>query len=584
MFTTSSRALLVIGTMALSVACGGGPAAPTAPAPSAAPAAPAAPAAGTFDVIIANGRVVDGTGAPWFRADIGITGDRITALGNLADATATTRIDAAGQVVAPGFIDLLGQSEFNVLVDPRAASKITQGITTEITGEGGSIAPVSDRMMADRKASYDHFKIAQDWRSLDEYFARLEKSTAAINVGTFVGSGGLRDYVVGKEDRPATPDELTKMKALVAEAMEDGALGLSSSLQYIPNRFSSTAELVELAKVAAGHGGIYITHQRSDGNQVFESVDEVLAIAERANIPAEIWHLKTAYKANWGKMTEVLRRIEAARAKGLRVSANIYPYDRASNGLDACLPVWVREGGTDAMLTRLADPATRARVKREMDDPNAPFENQWYGSGGPAGVMLSTVLDPSLRKYEGLNFVEIGKAMGKDPRDAAIDLVIADKANSDVIISIMKESDVVEVMRTPWVSFDTDSGARAVDGPLSESKSHPRAWGTFTRVLGKYVREDGVLTLEEAVRKATSQAAIRVGLTDRGLVRPGMAADLVVFDPATVKDLATFEQPSQYSAGMNYVLVNGRAVVAKGVITAERPGRALRGPGYRPNR
>jgi N-acyl-D-amino-acid deacylase len=341
---------------------------------------------------------------------------------------------------------------------------------------------------------------------------------------------------------------------------------------------------VALAKTAAAAGGIYITHQRSEGNKVFESVDEVLTIAEQADIPAEIWHLKTAYKANWGKMPEVLRRIEAARARGVRVSANIYPYDRASNGLDACLPVWVREGGTDAMLTRLQDPAVRARVKREMDDPNAPYENQWYGSGGPAGVMLSTVLDPSLRQYEGMNFVEIGKAMGKDPRDAAIDLVIADKAQSDVIISIMREDDVVAAMKTPWVSFDTDSGARAEDGPLSQSKSHPRSWGTFTRVLGKYVREDGVLTLEDAVRKATSQAAIRVGITDRGLVRPGMFADLVVFDPATVKDLATFEQPTKYSTGMRDVLVNGRAVVRNGAITDERPGRPLRGPGYRGNR
>ncbi|HUU33796.1 MAG TPA: D-aminoacylase [Vicinamibacterales bacterium] len=577
MFTTFSRALAALSaTVALSAACGGAPPAPAAPAQPGTSAA-----AQTFDVVIANGRVIDGTGAPWFRADIGITGDRITALGNLSAAQATTRIDAAGQVVAPGFIDLLGQSEFNVLVDARAASKITQGITTEITGEGVSIAPVSDQMIADRKASYDHFQIAQDFHSLGEYFARLTTAPAAINIGTFVGSGGLRDYVVGKEDRPATSEELARMKTLVAEAMVDGALGLSSSLQYIPNRFSSTDELVELAKVAAEHGGIYITHQRSEGNQVFESVDEVLAIAERADIPAEIWHLKTAYKANWGKMTEVLRRMEAARAKGLRVSANIYPYDRASNGLDACLPVWVREGGAGAMITRLKDPATRARVKRDMDDANAPFENQWYGSGGPAGVMLSTVLDPSLRKYEGMNFVEIGTAMGKDPRDAAIDLVIADQANSDVIISIMRESDVVEAMRTPWVSFDTDSGARAEDGPLSESKSHPRAWGTFTRVLGKYVRDDGVLTLEEAVRKATSQAAIRVGITDRGLVRPGLFADLVVFDPATVKDLATFEQPNKYSTGINYVFVNGRAVVAQGVITAARPGRALRGPGYR---
>ncbi len=563
-----------LAALVLSAACGRTPQVPALSA-----VAPAAQAR-TFDVIIANGRVVDGTGAPWFRADVGITGDRITAMGNLSSARAVTRIDAEGQVVAPGFIDLLGQSEFNLLVDSRAASKITQGITTEITGEGVSIAPVNDAMRADRKASYEFFTIAQDWRTLDEYFARLAKATTAINVGTFVGSGGLRDYVIGKEDRVATADEMAKMKALVDAAMADGALGLSSSLQYIPNRFSTTDELVELAKVAAAHGGIYITHQRSEANKVFESVDEVLAIAERANIPTEIWHLKTAYKANWGKMTEVLRRIDAARAKGLRVSANIYPYDRASNGLDACLPVWVREGGTDAMLTRLQDPDIRARVKRDMDDPNAPFENQWFGSGGPAGVMLSSVLDPALRTYEGMSFDAIGKAMGKDPRDAAIDLVIADKAESSVIISIMRESDVVEAMRTSWVSFDTDSGARAEDGPLSASKSHPRAWGTFTRVLGKYVRQDGVLTLEEAVRKMTSQAAIRVGITDRGLVRPGMMADLVVFDPATVADVATFERPNRYSIGVRHVFVNGKAVVANGAITNERPGRALRGPGY----
>jgi len=555
---------------------------PTPPATTTTPTQPPAAAAPTrFDVVIANGRVVDGTGAPWFRGDIGITGDRIAAIGNLSAAQAGTRIDASGLVVAPGFIDLLGQSEFNVLVDSRAASKITQGITTEITGEGVSIAPVNDQMLADRKASYDFFKVVHDWRTLAEYFTRLERSTAAINVGTFVGSGGLRDYVIGKADRPATADEITRMQALVADAMREGALGVSSSLQYIPNRFSSTDELVALAKSAAEHGGIYITHQRSEGNRVMESLDEVITIAERADIAAEIWHLKTAYRANWGKMPEAIRKLEAARARGLRVSANIYPYDRASNGLDACLPVWVREGGTAAMLERLQDPATRARVKRDMDDPNAPFENQWYGSGGPAGVMLSSVLDPTLRKYEGMNFVEIGKAMGKDPRDAAIDLVIADQAESSVIISIMREDDVVTAMRTPWVSFDTDSGARAEDGPLSESKSHPRAWGTFTRVLGKYVREDGVLTLEEAVRKATSQAAIRVGLADRGLLRAGMAADVVVFDPATVKDEATFTQPNRYSTGMRHVFVNGQRVVADGAITAARPGRALRGPGYR---
>lgn len=564
---------------ALSMACG----TPPAPAPaSRVPDVRARPE--RFDVVIAHGRVVDGTGAPWFSADVGISGDEITAIGDLHDAQAALRVDASGLIVAPGFIDLLGQSEFNVLVDNRVASKITQGVTTEITGEGDSIAPVNERMIASRKASYEFFKVPQDFRTIAEYFDRVTARQSAVNLGTFVGSGGLRSYVVGQDDRKATGDEIAAMQKLVAQAMAQGALGVSSSLQYIPNRFSSTEELVALAKTAAASHGIYITHQRSEGNKVFESIDEVLAIAEQANIPAEIWHLKTAYKANWGKMTEVLRRLDAARAKGLRVSANIYPYDRASNGLDACLPVWVREGGTEPMLKRLADPATRARVKRDMDDPNAPFENQWYGSGGPAGVMLSSVLDPSLRKYEGMNFVEIGQAMGKDPRDAAIDLVIADKANSDVIISIMRESDVVEAMKTPWVSFDTDSGARATDGPLSESKSHPRAWGTFTRVLGKYVREDHVLTLEDAVRKMTSQAAIRVGLTDRGLLRAGMAADLVVFDAATVKDLATFAAPNQYSAGVKHVFVNGKAVVTNGAITAARPGQVLRGPGYRPGR
>ena len=536
-------------------------------------------AAASYDLILGNGRVVDGTGAPWFRADVAIRADRIAAIGNLKDAQAPQRIDATGLVVAPGFIDLLGQSEFNVLVDNRVASKITQGITTEITGEGASIAPVSDRMVTESKGPYEHFKVTHDWRSLAEYFARIDRSKSAVNIGTFVGSGGLRDYVIGKADRPATDAELTEMKRLVAQAMEQGALGVSSSLQYVPNRFASTAELVELAKVAASYGGIYITHQRSEGNKIFESLDEVFTIAEQADIPAEIWHLKTAYKANWGKMPEVLRRIDAARGRGLRVSANVYPYNRASNGLDACLPIWAREGGTDALLNRLKDPATRERIKQDMDDPNAPFENQWYGSGGPAGVMLSSVLKPELRKYEGMNFVEIGKAMGKDPRDAAMDLVIADQAESSVIISIMNEDDVRAVMRHPIVSFDTDSGARAEDGPLSESKSHPRAWGTFTRILGHYVRGEQLLPLEEAVRKMTSQAATRVGLLDRGVLRPGFFADITVFDPATVKDEATFEVPNKYSTGVRHVLVNGRAVVSDGKITAERPGRPLHGPG-----
>ena len=538
---------------------------------------------GRFDVLIRNGRIVDGTGAPWFRGDVGINGDRIAAVGSLAGASATTTIDARNLVVAPGFIDLLGQSEFNVLVDGRAASKILQGVTTEVTGEGSSIAPVNDRLIQDTKALSEHFGVVQDWRTLADYFRRLEtRSRPAINMATFVGAGGIRNYVVGKDDRPATPAELEQMKQLVAAAMEQGALGLSSSLQYVPDRFASTNEIVELAKVAAKYGGIYFTHQRSESGRVFESLDEVITISREAGIPAEIWHLKTAYKSNWGKMAEVLSRMERARASGIDITANQYPYPRASNGLDACLPLWVREGGLEKMIVRLKDPAQRERIRKEMEDPNVTeWENQWYGSGGGDGVMLAAVLNPELQKYQGMTMTQIGKAMGKDPRDAVMDLVIADRGESEVITSIMDENDVRTAMRHPLVGVGTDSSARAEDGKLADSKSHPRGWGSFPRILGTYVREDHVLTLEEAIRKMTSKAATRVHLNDRGVLRQGMMADITVFDPATIRDVATFDDPNHYSVGVKHVFVNGRRVVADGKITAERPGRPLRGPGYR---
>lgn len=562
--------VIVLGLCALS-AC----------AQSSSPASPAPPAQ-SFDVLITNGRVVDGTGAPWYRADVGITGDRIVAIGQLSGREAKTKIDASNLVVAPGFIDMLGQSEFNVLADQRAASKITQGITTEITGEGSSIAPLNDALVRSAQPTYDRFKVTLDFRTLNEYFARLEKSRPAINVGTFVGAGGLRAYVIGNDQKPASAADLDGMKKLVEQAMQHGALGLSTSLQYVPGRFATTDEIVELAKVAKQYGGIYITHQRSESGQIIPSLDEAFAVAERANIPTEVWHLKTAYKANWGRMSEVLRHFDAARARGLDVTANMYPYDRASNGLDACLPLWVREGGLDQMLSRLKDPATRERIKKDMDDPNAKdWENQWYGSGGGAGVMVSTVLDPSLRKWEGKNLVEIGKEMGKDPRDAAMDLVIADRGETSVIISIMREDDVRLALANPMISIGTDSGARAEDGPFSESKSHPRAWGSFPRVLGKYVRDEKLITLEEAIRRFTSRPAGRVGLADRGILRPGMKADVTIFNPDTVRDVSTFVDPTHYSQGVEHVLVNGKAVVSGGKITSERPGEPIRGPGYR---
>ncbi|MFN7982766.1 MAG: D-aminoacylase [Vicinamibacterales bacterium] len=552
----------------------------TAQAPTQ-PATSPAPQASGFDVLITGGRVVDGTGAPWFRADVGIKGDRIVAVGALDGQPTTRRIDATGQVVAPGFIDMLGQSEFNVLVDSRAASKITQGVTTEITGEGTSAAPLNDRLFNDAKPRYERYGLTLDFHTLAEYFTRLETtSKPAINIGTFVGAGGIRAYVVGDGQREATPAELDAMKALVEQAMKDGALGLGTSLQYVPDRFASTPELIELAKVAAKYGGIYISHQRSESAQIDSSLGEVFTIAEQARIPAEVWHLKTAYKANWGRMPAVLKRFEDARARGLDVTANMYPYDRASNGLDACLPLWVREGGLEPMLQRLKDASLRDRIKREMLDPNVKdWENQWYGSGGAAGVMLSAVVEPSLKAYEGMNFEQIGKAMNKDPRDAVMDIVIADRGRSDVIISIMTEADVRTALANPMLAIGTDSGARAEDGPLAGSKSHPRGWGSFTRILGHYVREEHVLTLEEAVRRFTSRPAIRVGITDRGVIRPGMKADVTIFDPATVRDVATFEDPAHYSEGVSFVLVNGQAVVDSGKITEARPGQVIRGPG-----
>jgi dihydroorotase/N-acyl-D-amino-acid deacylase len=535
-----------------------------------------------YDFVIAGAHVVDGTGAPWFVADIALLGDHIAAIGDLHAASAKTRIDAHGLVVAPGFIDVQGQSEFNILVDGRAASKITQGVTTEITGDGSSIAPVNDRMLKEMGDPAKKYNVALDWHSLDDYFAHFTRVRPAINLGTFVGAGGVRNYVVGEDDRAASSAELQQMRDLVAQAMQQGAFGLSSALQYVPDVYASTAEIVELAKVAHQYGGVYFTHQRSEGDRIFQSLDEVFQISSQAEIPATIWHLKTAYRENWGKMPEVLRRIEAARSRGIDVAASVYSYTRGSNGLVACFPSWVSEGGTDKLVARLRDPAQRANAKKEMDEPSTSWENQWLGSGGGAGVQLIQVVNPDLHKYEGMTFDEIGRAMNKNPRDAAMDVAIADHGNSEVVISIMDEADVRAAVANPLVTFGSDSSAQAEDGPLSSTKAHPRAFGTFPRVLGKYVREEHTMRLEEAVRKMTSLAASRVGILDRGILRPGMMADLVVFDADTIKDTGTFTDPLHYAVGVKDVFVNGRPVLLDGTITEERPGRALRGPGFKP--
>lgn len=535
-----------------------------------------------YDFVITGARIVDGTGAPWFVGDIGVVGDRIAAIGDLHGASAAKRIDGTGLVASPGFIDVQGQSEFNVLVDNRAASKITQGVTTEITGEGTSIAPLNERLIEDLRDSAKKYNVALDWRSLDEYLRRFDRARPAINLGTFVGAGGLREYVIGKDNRPATPAELDQMRQLVAQAMQQGAFGLSTALQYVPDSFASTDEVVALAKVARQYGGVYFTHQRSEGDRIFPSLDEVFDIAQRANISATIWHLKDAYRENWGQMPEVLSRIEAARSRGIDVAASVYPYTRGSNSLIACFPSWVSEGGTDKMIQRLKDPAQRALAQKEMDEPSTTWENQWRGSGGGQGVTLIQVINPALQKYEGMNFEEIGRQMNKDPKDAAMDIAIADRGQSQVVIAVMDEADVRAAVLNPLVTYGSDSPAQAENGPLSTTKAHPRAFGTFPHILAEYVRTEHAMRLEEAIRKMTSQAASRVGIMDRGILRPGMMADIVLFDPAKIQDVATYKDPLHYSVGVKHVFVNGRPVVLDGQITEERPGRALRGPGYKP--
>ena len=540
-----------------------------------------APSDPPYDLLITRGRVVDGSSAPWFVADVGVRDGRIAAVGALSGHAARRTIDAAGMYVTPGFIDLLGQSEYNVLVDKRAASKITQGITTEVTGEGSSIAPLNAAMLAEGKEVWERYGFTPDFTTLDGYFKTFERRGSAINLATFVGAGSVRDFVIGKADRRATPEELKRMCDVVDQAMRDGAVGVSSSLQYVPDMYNSTDELIAMAKVAARYGGAYFTHQRSEANAIDASMDEVFRIAKEAGIRSQIWHLKTAYKRNWGRMPAILDRLKAARAEGIDVAANQYPYTAGSNGLDACLPPWIREGGRDALLKRLADPAQRERAKKEMLEDSDEWSNQYLGAGGPDRVLIASVLNTSLKKYEGKSVAQIAAEEKKDPRDALIDLVIADRANTACIIFMMDEDDVRLALKSPLVAFCTDSGAGATDGIFSQEKSHPRGWASTARILGHYVRDEKLLPLEEAVRKMTSFPAEAAGLTGRGLVKAGFAADLVVVDLAKVQDLATYEEPRRYSAGYPYVAVNGVLVVDGGRITGAAPGQALRGPGYR---
>jgi len=535
-----------------------------------------------FDVVITNGHIIDGTGSPWYSGDVGIRAGRIAAIGNLSEAARTRTIDVQGKVVAPGFIDMLGQSEITILVDPRLPSKIYQGITTEITGEGQSAAPLNDAIIQADRAAFEHYQITPDWRTFRQYFARLEKQGIGINLASYVGATQVRRMVLGDDDKPPTPAQLDQMRELVRQAMQDGTVGVSTSLEYAPAPYAKTDELIALASEASKFGGIYATHMRNESDSVLEAIDEALRIGTEAHIPVEIWHIKVAGKENWGRMPEVVAKINAARARGIDVSANTYAYPAWFNGLSAFIPQWAHDGGDAKLIERLRDPATRARIRKDMLTPSKDWDNEWQEIPGPESILIGVVQNPKLLLLQGKTLAEVAKLWNKDPMDALFDLLIEDKAFTSVAVFGMSEPDVALALQQPWVSIDNDSSGTSPEGNLGQEHPHPRAYGTFPRILRKYVREEKKLTLEDAIRKFSALPAQRVRLTDRGVLKAGMWADVVVFDPATIHDVATFENPNQLSQGMEYVLVNGVPVIDGAKMTGARPGKVLRGAGYVP--
>ncbi|HEX6806474.1 MAG TPA: D-aminoacylase [Gemmatimonadaceae bacterium] len=536
---------------------------------------------GSFDLIIRNGHIIDGTGSPWYAGDVAVRDGHIAAIGDLSRDSAKQIIDAHGMVVAPGFIDMLGQSELTILVDPRLPSKIYQGITTEITGEGESVAPLDSAMLAEDAPTYRHYGITADWRTLGQYFARLEKQGAGINIGTYVGATSVREMVLRYDDRAPTPDELRRMQDLVARAMEEGALGVSTALEYPPAPYAKTDELIALAATAARYGGIYATHMRSEGEAESAALDETFRIAREAHIPVEIFHLKTAGKANWGRMPRVVARIDSARRAGLDVSADTYAYTAWENTFSAFVPPWAHDGGNAKLIERLEDRATRARIRKDMLTPTTSWDNEWQEIAGPHDVLITAVNNPSLLTIQGKRLDEIAAMWHEDAINTLFDILVKDSAQTSVAVFGMSEPDVRLALEQPWVSIDNDASGTSPNGILGQEHPHPRAYATFPRILRTYVRHAHLLTLPDAIRKFTALAAQREHLVDRGVIKRGMWADLVVFDPDSVRDVATYEKPNQLSVGMQWVLVNGVPVIADGKMTGAKPGRILYGPGYR---
>jgi len=533
----------------------------------------------TYDVLIQGGIVYDGAGGPGRRADVGLRGDMVVAVGDLSSARGNVIVDASGLAVTPGFINMLSWSTETLIADGRSQGEIRQGVTTEIFGEGVSMGPVSDRIRERMLADQADIRFDIPWTSLAGYLAYLEARGVAPNVASFLGATTVREYVLGLEDRRPSAAQLDQMRALVAQAMEEGALGIGSSLIYAPASYSTTEELIELCKVAARYKGRYISHLRSEGDRLLQAVDELIRVSREAGLPAEIYHLKAAGQPNWPKMDAVIARVEEARRQGLKITADMYTYTAGATGFDACVPRWALEGGIPALVRRIGEAATRGRIVREMRTTGMGFENLCLAAGSPERILLVGFKTGALKPFTGKTLAEVAHLRGKDPWETILDLIAEDGTRINVVFFLMSEENVRKEIALPWVSFGSDAGSMAPEGAFLRSSTHPRAYGNFARLLGKYVREEKRIPLEEAVRRLSGLPAENLGLDRRGLLQEGMFADVVVFDPATVADRATYDDPHRYAVGVRHVFVNGVHVLKDGEHTGALPGRALKGPG-----
>jgi N-acyl-D-amino-acid deacylase len=534
-----------------------------------------------YDVVLRHGTLYDGSGNPPVTADLAIAGDTIAAIGDLAGAKGAREIDATGLAVAPGFINMLSWANESLIQDGRSQSDIRQGVTLEVMGEGSSMGPLTDSMKAELKRQQADIKYDIAWTTLGEFLDFLVKKGISTNVASFVGATTVRVHEIGYADRPPTPDELARMKDLVRQAMEEGAMGVGSSLIYAPAFYAKTDELIELNKVAAQYGGMYISHMRSEGNRLLEAIDELIRIAKEAGLPAEIYHLKAAGASNWPKMNQAIAKVDSARAAGLRITADMYTYPAGATGLDASMPPWVQEGGLQAWKKRLQDPAIRARVVREMKTPTDRWENLYLGTGSPEKVLLVGFKTDSLKQYTGKTLAEVAKIKGKSPEEIAMDLVIQDDSRVGTVYFLMSEDNIRKQVVLPWVSFGSDEESSAPEGVFTRYQQHPRAYGNFARVLSQYVRIEKLMPLETAIRKLAALPAENLGIPKRGKLAVGNYADVVVFDPGKIQDHATFDNPRQYATGMLHVFVNGTQVLDNGEHTGATPGRVVRGSGWK---